>query len=77
MTSDMKRHLQPEGGLHTQWSTWPGTPQETPRAETAMDVDDAPLLAECDAVHAWTPSDRVIIEQMVKFMAREKAEHLR
>ena len=34
-----------------------------------MEVDDARLLPEVDAVHAWTPRDRVVIEQMVTYLA--------
>ena len=49
----------PPGSAPVQvWSTWPGPPQETPREETAMEIDDARLLPEFDAVHAWTPRDR-------------------
>ena len=41
-----------------------------------MEIDDARLLLEFDAVHAWTPRDRVIIEQMVVYLARKKAERV-
>ena len=38
-----KRHLQPEGGPHC-------PSEETPKEETAMEIDDARLLPEFDAV---------------------------
>ena len=38
-----------------QWSTRPDPSPETPREETAMEIDDARLLLEFGAVYAWTP----------------------
>ena len=46
-----KRHLQPEGGPRLAQSySWPDSSEETPKEETAMEIDDARLLAEFDAV---------------------------
>ena len=46
--------------------------QETPREETGMEFDHAQLLAEFDAVCAWTPRDTVIIERMITYGARDR-----
>ena len=39
------------------------------RTGSAMELD-ARLLVEFDAVYSWTSRDRVIIEQMVRYLAR-------
>ena len=53
-------------------STRPVPSQETPREETATEVDGARLLPEFDVVYAWTPRDTVIIQQMVTYLARKR-----
>ena len=51
--------------------TWPGPPPEEPPVdEVAMEVDDAMVDPEFDAVHAWTPRDRVLINRMEDCLAR-------
>ena len=37
-----------------------------------MDTDDATLLSEFYAVYPWTSKDRVVIEQMVMYLARKR-----
>ena len=59
---DVKRHLQLEGGAT----------QETPREKTAMKFDRAQLLPVLHAVDAWTSRDRVGIERMTSYLARER-----
>ena len=40
--------------------------------ETAKVIDDARLFPEFDALCGWTSRDRVIIEQMVMHLARNR-----
>ena len=77
--ADEKRHLPPEGKLHDPHRSkavshrhQTGPPQETPRVETAREIDDARLHQVFDAVHPRTPRDRVIIEQTVTYLARKR-----
>ena len=37
-----------------------------------METDDARFLPEFGVVHAWTSRDKVIIEQMVMYLARKR-----
>ena len=37
-----------------------------------MEFGRARFLPEFDTVRAWTPRDRVVIEQMVMFLARKR-----
>ena len=38
--------------------------------DVAVEVDDAMVDLDFDAVHAWTARDRVIIERMEDYLAR-------
>ena len=44
-----------------------------PAQGSAMAIDGPSLLPESDAVHLWTPRDRVTLERMITNLAREAA----
>ena len=43
-----------------------------PPQESAMEIDGARLFPEFDAIYAWTPKVRVIVERTTTCIARER-----
>ena len=50
--------------------------EEPPMEEVAVEVDDAMVEPSFDAVHAWTPRARVIIQKDGRLLGKKKGERL-